>query len=170
MFEINLEPIFNNEGMVLPIEHDIDLSEVDFFGVQPFKTPCHISGQIKNVTGIVSMDANISVDYSATCDRCACPVEKAFNVEMKHTFVSSLNDESNDEFILVPTLRFDLEGLATEDVLLTIPAKILCKEECLGICSSCGKNLNEGPCSCKAPVDPRMAALLTLLEDEETEV
>ena len=167
MFEINLEPLFNNEGMKLPISHTLDLSDIDFYGDNPLSNACEITGEIQNATGIVSMKAACQVDYSGTCDRCACEVNKHFTIPMEHTFVTELQDESNDEYILIPTMRFDLDGLATEDVLLTLPAKVLCTEECKGICSSCGKNLNVGPCDCKKPVDPRLEGLLALLSDDE---
>lgn len=167
MFEINLEPLFNNEGMKLPISHTLDLSDIDFYGDKPLSNACEITGEIQNATGIVSMKAVAQVDYSGTCDRCACEVNKHFTIPMEHTFVTELQDESNDEYILIPTMRFDLDGLATEDVLLTLPAKVLCDEECKGICSSCGKNLNDGPCDCKKPVDPRLEGLLALLSDDE---
>ena len=85
---------------------------------------------------------------------------------MEHTFVTELNDNQNDEYMLVPTMRFDLEGLATEDVLLYLPSKFLCREDCKGICPTCGKDLNDGPCGCKKEIDPRLAALTQLLEDD----
>lgn len=167
MFEINLEPLFNNEGMRLPISHVLDLSDIDFYGENPLSANCEITGEICNATGIVSMNAVVQVDYSGACDRCACEVNKHFTIPMEHTFVTELQNEDNDEYILIPTMRFDLDGLATEDVLLTLPAKILCNDECKGICSSCGKNLNNGPCECKKPVDPRLEGLLALLSDDE---
>ena len=167
MFEINLETLFNNEGMEMPISMDLDLSNVDFYGEHPLSSHCKVAGKIRNSTGIVSMDANVQVDYSGICDRCACEVNKHFTIPMEHTFVTELNDESNDEFILIPSMRFDLEGLATEDVLLNLPVKVLCREDCKGICPYCGKNLNEGPCNCKKPIDPRLEGLLQLLDDDK---
>ncbi len=163
MFEINLEPLFNQTGSKLTVEHDLDLSDIDFSGEYPIKTPAKIVGEIRNDTDIVTIDATITVLYSGNCDRCATPVEKQYQVSMEHTFVTELNDETNDEFILVPTMKFDLEGLATEDVLLFLPQKFLCSEDCKGICSRCGKNLNDGPCDCKPEVDPRLESLLSLL-------
>jgi uncharacterized protein len=63
-------------------------------------------------------------------------------------------------------MRLNLDELVEEDVNLALPTKYLCKDDCKGLCSSCGKNLNNGQCDCKAPIDPRMEALLQLLEDE----
>lgn len=167
VFEINLESLFASEGMRVEIDHTLDLSGIDFSGEKPLYDSCKIKGVIENRTGIVSMNATVTVYYSGTCDRCAAKLDKKYTIPMEHTFVTELNDETNDEFILVPTMRFDLEGLATEDVLLYLPSKFLCSEDCKGICSRCGKNLNEGPCDCKPEVDPRLASLLTLLSDED---
>ena len=65
---------------------------------------------------------------------------------------------------LKPDGKLDLSQLALEDVFLSLPSKLLCKEDCKGICPQCGKNLNEGPCGCKKEVDPRLAALLDFLD------
>ena len=47
-----------------------------------------------------------------------------------------------------------------EQILLAVPLRVLCIEECKGLCPHCGKNLNEGQCSCAEPLeDPRWAAL-----------
>lgn len=166
MFEINLEPLFKGASSEIQINHTLDLSNVEISDVKPMISPCVIGGVIKNDTDIVSLSASVTVLYSGNCDRCAKEVTKEFTIPMEHTFVTELNDEQNDEFTLVPTMRFDLEGLATEDVLLYLPNKFLCSEDCKGICPQCGKNLNDGPCGCKKEIDPRLAALQSLLEDE----
>ncbi|MBO4446024.1 MAG: DUF177 domain-containing protein [Clostridia bacterium] len=166
MLEINLEPLFNGADETIDINHTLDLSDVEISDTKPFSTPAVIKGVIRNDTGIVSMNALITVLYSGNCDRCAKEVTREYSILMEHTFVTELNDNQNDEFMLVPTMRFDLEGLATEDVLLYLPSKFLCKEDCKGICPTCGKDLNDGPCGCKKEIDPRLAGLAALLEDD----
>jgi len=53
-----------------------------------------------------------------------------------------------------------LEDVLREQVLLALPLKITCSEDCKGLCLHCGKNLNEEKCSCRVPMeDPRWAAL-----------
>ncbi|MBR5977213.1 MAG: DUF177 domain-containing protein [Clostridia bacterium] len=166
MLEINLEPLFNGADETIDINHTLDLSDVEISDTKPFSTPAVIKGVIRYDTGIVSMNALITVLYSGNCDRCAKEVTREYSILMEHTFVTELNDNQNDEFMLVPTMRFDLEGLATEDVLLYLPSKFLCKEDCKGICPTCGKDLNDGPCGCKKEIDPRLAGLAALLEDD----
>ena len=78
---------------------------------------------------------------------------------------NKLVNDDNDEYIVVEDNVLDLTELVCEDIILSLPTRFLCREDCKGICSKCGKNLNEGKCDCKKDIDPRMAALLELLED-----
>ena len=77
----------------------------------------------------------------------------------------ALESGENDAFLEVPNMRLNLDELVEEDVNLALPTKYLCNDECKGLCPMCGRNLNEGQCDCKAPVDPRMEALLKLLDE-----
>jgi uncharacterized protein len=58
----------------------------------------------------------------------------------------------------------DLTEAVRQYSLMAIPIKALCREDCAGLCQTCGKNLNEGTCDCAAPdIDPRWAKLTKLL-------
>jgi len=58
-----------------------------------------------------------------------------------------------------------LEDVLREQVLLALPLKAICREDCKGLCAHCGKNLNQEACNCAEPVeDPRWAALKDLRE------
>lgn len=168
MFELQLEPLFLNEGFTLDVDHEVTCTEVDEFGKLLFPHPFKVTGQFRNEASVVSLDATINADLYTVCDRCATEVVLPLSVPMEHTFVTELNGEDRDErFVLVPDQILDLDRLATEDLLLNLPTKILCKEDCKGICPQCGKNLNEGPCQCQKEIDPRFADLLSLLEDRQ---
>lgn len=58
-----------------------------------------------------------------------------------------------------PSEGLDLRPILAEQVLLDLPMKPLCGDDCLGLCAQCGKNLNHKECDCEAPVDPRLSAL-----------
>jgi len=61
----------------------------------------------------------------------------------------------------------DLAPLARELSLLSMPTKVLCRPDCLGLCQECGANLNEGDCGCaEAAIDPRLSALQQLFNSE----
>ncbi|MDD6021874.1 MAG: YceD family protein [Acutalibacteraceae bacterium] len=163
---INLENIFNNGADEIRTDFDFDFSGADYDGVYPFATPVHLRGSIKNETDIVYLRAEASFRFDGVCDRCAASFSRDMTVPVEHILVSELNDEDNDDFILVEDMKLDIEQLVLEDIYLSLPMKILCKEDCKGICPKCGKNLNEGPCGCKKDVDPRLQALQDLLQSD----
>lgn len=162
---IELEPIFNNIGEQKTFDFTIDLSSEEFDGIFPFKTPVMVAGVVKNASGIVTLEYSVKLVYDGFCDRCAEKIEKSFEFNFDHTLVLSLNNEENDDLMLIEDFHFEMDPLAIEDIFLSLPTKILCSEECKGICTSCGKNLNRGACDCKKEVDPRLAILQQLLED-----
>lgn len=162
---LDLEPIFNNEGMVNNFDFEIDLSAQEIAGTKPFRSPVRVSGNVGNYTGIVELRAKAEFTLETNCDRCAKPVSLLQKIEIFHTLVTKLNDEANDELLLVEELRFNLEPLIVEDIFLALPSKLLCSDDCKGICPRCGKDLNTGSCSCEKEVDPRLAALKQLLDN-----
>ncbi len=162
---IELESIFNTEGMKYPFDYELSLSGIEAYGYSPIVDPVKVKGQIENKAGIVTLTANAELVYEAPCDRCAKDVKREFNFPVEHTLVVTLESGENDAFLEVPNMRLNLDELVEEDVNLALPTKYLCNDECKGLCPMCGKNLNEAQCNCKAPIDPRMEALLQLLDD-----
>lgn len=163
---INLENVFNNGADEIRTDFDFDFSSADVGGVYPFTTPVRLRGSIKNETDIVYLRAVAEFRFDGVCDRCAAEFSRDMTVPVEHILVSELNDEDNDEFILVEGMKLDIEQLVLEDIYLSLPMKTLCKEDCKGICPTCGKNLNEGHCDCRKEVDPRLQALQDLLQGD----
>ena len=58
--------------------------------------------------------------------------------------------------------EIDILELLHDDILLALPMRVVCREECAGFCKHCGCNLNESSCTCEAPIDPRWEALKKL--------
>ncbi len=163
--QIQLEQIFNIEGSKKEFDHSFvpqyalaDDISLDTPGVA-------VSGKIENNTGIVSLSATVSFSATAVCSRCAEEFKKSFEFEIEHLLARELVNEENDDYIIVENAVLDLDELVCEDIILSLPSRYLCREDCKGLCSNCGKNLNNGICDCKKEVDPRLAALLTLLDD-----
>lgn len=159
-----LEPIFNNVGAVLPVDYRMDWSDVELNGVCPFTEPVSVRGEFRNRAGVVSVCVRAAFALDLFCDRCAQPMRQTFDLPVEHVLVRELADESNDELILLDSFRMDLDALVSDDVFLSLPTKFLCRDDCAGVCPTCGQNLNDGPCSCKKPVDARLAGLLQLLD------
>jgi uncharacterized protein len=63
--------------------------------------------------------------------------------------------------------ELDVGAWAGDAIVLSMPHKILCREDCQGLCPSCGTNLNEGTCQCPPPeADNRWSALQQLVEGD----
>ena len=104
-------------------------------------------------------------EYTAPCDRCGLITAAKHTVLVEKSLASSIEGEESDTILLVPDMKLDLDELIYTEVMLSLPMKHLCSENCKGICSKCGKNLNEGKCDCpEKEIDPRLAALAELLK------
>lgn len=160
---IALDSLFGGGVVRLPIDCEFDFSREELNGVFPFTTPVSLKGEIKNMAGVVTIEAQIKAELQIVCDRCAEEAKLVFDIEMVHGLVCSLNEDDNDDYILVEDMKLDLERLTLEDIYLALPTKFLCKEDCKGVCAKCGANLNEGSCDCKKDIDPRLESLLELL-------
>ena len=162
---ITLESLMNGGIEKLDLDLSFDFSKEEFDGVFPFTTPVSLKGEITNKAGIVRLKAAACFDLTAPCDRCAAGFTKSFCVPVEHILVSELNGEDNNEFIVVLPEGLDIERLTLEDIYLYLPSKLLCRDDCKGVCPSCGADLNRGACGCKKEVDPRLEALLSMLGD-----
>lgn len=156
---IQLEALFNGGVTFLPLDYEFDFSAEELGGVFPFTTPVILKGEIRNTAGIVTIEAKAEFSMEVTCDRCAEDIKPEFTVDVIHDLVASLNHEDNDDYILLEDMKLDVKQLTLEDIYLALPGKFLCKEDCKGLCSECGANLNESSCNCQKPIDPRWAAL-----------
>lgn len=156
----------DSEGPCDTVEFPADLSGVELVGVKPFCAPVQVQARIKAFAGSALVDIHAVYTVTKPCDRCCETVNREYARDFSHTVVRSLNDEEDGgEYLVVEDERLDLDELLREDILLDMPSKFLCSPECKGLCPSCGKNLNQGPCGCnrKEP-DPRLAVLKSLLE------
>ncbi len=164
---IDLKHIFVNDDSSLPIEYALDLSTVEVAGNYPLKEPAVIRGAIFNKASLVRLEASITYEFEAPCDRCGCDAARKHTVTIEKSLAASIEGEESDTILITPDMKLDLDELVYSEVIVSLPMKHLCKEDCKGICSKCGKNLNEGKCDCKEKeIDPRFAALAELLNND----
>ena len=162
---LDLKSVFVSEGASLPVSFELDMSQMVFSGTCPIKNAVPVTGSVSNRAGIVTADLLCKVEYAAPCDRCGKETIKQHNVHIKRVLVSQLADRTDDEIIEIPNMQLDAGELCTDEIVLYLPMKHLCKEDCKGVCPECGKDLNEGVCGCKTDShDPRLQALAQLLD------
>ena len=147
---LELKKVFLSEGECLNVCEALDLSDMELNGCYPLKTPIKVKAAVKNRAGVVSLAINAELDYSAPCDRCGEETITPLSYSFDHILVVSLESEDDDDcdHIEIPDYILDLDELVTADILLELPVKFLCREDCKGLCPQCGENLNYGECDC----------------------
>lgn len=97
------------------------------------------------------------------CDRCLMPLEREIRIDFEQEVYApdAVPPELNaDEQVFMDGCQLNVQALIESELVMNWPPKILCREDCKGICATCGKNLNEGECGCDPFVpDVRMAAI-----------
>lgn len=148
-----------------PFSFSLDMSDFDLHGTKPVLEPVVVEGCVTNHASALVLTGSIHSSLSLLCDRCLTPFQKKHSVVLDSLVAAQLEDEEHDEIILLEGTRLNLTEVATTAFLLEMDTKNLCKEDCLGLCSGCGVNLNEGECACTAHSDSPFAALASLLDD-----
>ena len=163
---LDLKHIFATENSVLEVNHSLDMSDVDFMGNYPLKDPIKITGSVSNKASVVSLNLNIEYTFAAPCDRCGVFAQHNHTVIIDKLLATAIERQESDTIITVPDMKLDVDEFVYSEVILDLPSKHLCNEDCKGICFKCGKNLNEGECGCNTrEVDPRLAKLMELLDN-----
>ena len=97
-------------------------------------------------------------DFEAVCSRCGADFD--FTVTVPDFLASFETDEKTEIVDLTDELR--------QSIILALPTYPVCRADCRGVCPTCGKNLNEGPCACvHEERDGRWGALDVLLPGAE---
>ena len=162
---LNLRDVFISPGASKQLDYRLDLSSLTYGGIKPFEKPISVFAKAENKAGLVRLELNVSFTYFGSCDRCGVDLQRDFNESFHHILVVSLSGDCDDEYIETPDYEIELDELVTEDILLELPGKLLCKDDCKGLCAKCGKNLNEGDCQCdNNRIDPRLEVLKQLLD------
>ena len=142
---LGLSKIMDTPGAVVPFSTSVDLSDLQYGNSYPVTEPVTAEGQVRNTAGVLVMTGSIQTTIHGTCDRCATEFDREIQFPLE-------GDSA------------DLDDIVRTVFVLNLDSKLLCKEDCQGLCCRCGKNLNDGPCSCQKELDPRFAALKQLLE------
>jgi uncharacterized protein len=142
---------------------DIDISD-------PFAGNFKTKAVLDKFENQIILDCTTNIKANLICDRCTKEFQSVItsNYRMIYLFLQHPEDTDNEKVDVVylhpETDKIDLRDDIRDYILLAVPMKKLCSEECKGLCPKCGKNLNDGPCNCKdEKVDPRWEPLQQLI-------
>jgi uncharacterized protein len=171
--KLDLRPLLAGDRL-LKFDYELTLNASEdtyiFFSGVGFPSPMKVSGEITNTAGYMRMTLTTSVEYVAQCARCLSPVSGEFTLDLEKTvaprnLLGDLDEDKLDEFAIVEDGFLDMDEQLKEQLEMEFPSRFLCKDDCAGLCQRCGKNLNDGKCSCPDhEMDPRLAPLQAILD------
>lgn len=134
--------------------------------------PAAVTGKIRLSGNEVLVNGHIETRAQVECDRCLQPVEAPVSADFALEYITGSDYESREVAELAEAEMsvsvfdgesIDVDEIVKEQILLAVPTRMLCREDCKGICPECGIDRNTGECTCVADdIDPRWAALKNL--------
>jgi uncharacterized protein len=134
--------------------------------------PAIVKGRVRLSGNEVLVNGHIDTRVQVECDRCLQPVELPVSTDFALEYISASDYESSDAAELTEAEMtvsvfdgeaIDVDEIVKEQILLAVPTRMLCRDDCKGICPECGIDKNTGECRCVIDdIDPRWAALKNL--------
>lgn len=172
--KINVGKIKNIFGQTIHIdvkEHASRLSMEDE-GIR-LVGPLAFSGQVENMGDRLYVMGKVHATVELSCSRCAETITLEVNAPFSEMFSNHkevVEMGSEEEISFFEGDLIDIASHIARAILLELPMKALCREECKGLCPECGVNLNLGECQCgEQDMDPRFLALKKLVNPSSTE-
>jgi uncharacterized protein len=165
---------------VHPVDFELEFrpGEIEFEPELRQTTPLHASGRVqlveenhgkRQIIKDIRLHGHLHAGFELACARCLEPVahkvERSFDLLYRPTGADAGREELSVTSAEAEVSYYEGDGLLLDDalreqVLLELPLKAICREDCKGLCPHCGKNLNIEQCSCAEPMeDPRWSVL-----------
>ena len=165
LFQLS-EPEHSFDAEIQPAEIDLDDESARL------EKPVKIAGRLRKGIAQTDVEGRIGAELEMECTRCLSPSAASLDVPFKVAYVTEENYTSAEEaelrgeelgVAIFDGERIDLAELAREQILLNLPVRFLCREDCRGLCPKCGADRNTVNCNCEeGETDPRWSALKEL--------
>ena len=163
---INLNEVLQETGAHKEFKPEIEICEFEYNNTTyPIKEYNLKISFINSGKKHISSKCDGSIILVIPCDKCLDPVDYTININYFKDLDMNKTSEQRaadlDEEVYLEGKEFDFEVFIHNEILVNLPMKVLCSDDCKGICNRCGANLNKGSCKCdKAELDPRMSKIL----------
>jgi len=167
---IELENLEGGKGDFAHVYNPDELNPVD--ERVKLTAPATVNGKIRLAGNEVFVNGHVDTRAQVECDRCLKPIELPVNADFELEYITDSEYESSGVAELTEAEMsvsvfdgeaLDVDEIVKEQILLAVPTRMLCHEDCKGICPQCGVDRNTGECNCVTEdIDPRWAALKNL--------
>lgn len=141
------------ETLTVNVSFDVEQANINEYDLR-FSSPIVLKGIIRKIDDQLVLNANVSATTIAPCARCLADMDVLVDEDIIVYLVSGneIYSEEHDTYVISKN-HVDLLDLSFIEILDQIPYKLLCKEDCLGMCPVCGSNFNKGQCKCSMSDD-----------------
>ncbi len=152
----DLKEIGGRKKVSLELEfHDLEFVNREI----EIEKPIQLELEIFNTRDSFVVEGKLKAELILSCSRCLQKYSSEIELDISEDVLKS---EMEDEEELY------LDDIVKDNIILSLPMKPLCSEDCKGICPNCGQDLNEGECDCEVEnLDPRLAKLKDFYDDNE---
>lgn len=169
---ISLSEIMSTKDKVEHILAPIDMEKFTYNGESyKFARKDSVDLTITNLGNReVSIEGSVKLSLILFCDRCLKELEYPMDISVNRKLDFKVTDaeriEKLDEANYITGYNLDVDILIRNEIIIGFPMRLLCDEECKGICMTCGSNLNEKTCDCDNTVlDPRMSVIRDIFKN-----
>ena len=165
---ISVSGALANPGQTYPLEATTSLPEMEVVGDPVKFEDIVVKGEVIGSEDSVNVAATITAVAHSRCSRCLEPMTMPVTATVNENFVRSPDPEDPDQYEL-EGYQINLDPLVTDALLLEIPIRFLCSEDCKGLCPVCGVNRNLVSCTCHEGVENEnpFSALKSMFNNEE---
>ncbi|OPJ61774.1 YceD family protein [Clostridium oryzae] len=123
------------------------------------KNDLNFSGELYAASETINLEGKLSGDLMLTCSRCLEEFPYHLDLEIQEKFSLVPNNE-DDSTIFIDSDKINFIYIFETNILMSLPMKKLCSDDCKGLCQHCGTNLNHRTCNCNSEnIDPRLSKL-----------
>lgn len=166
--QIDLSKFLLSDDTLYRVSGEYAVNDSEFLSKIRIKGKILFSGEFFKVEDELILNASVKYTYTETCARCLAEFDNTIETKFEAVVVEDrpVNPETDEIEIAVKDGCVDLSVPVKQMVYLSMPMKALCREDCMGICPTCGVNLNVEKCNCEnIDTDPRLEKLRDLLKE-----
>ena len=115
-------------------------------------TPVRVKGSFFYQNEKLNLSADASCRLQCMCDNCGEVFEREFKFKIDEEFVENYNSHNVEDY-LINQAGINIDEAVSDNLLLNLSSRVLCREDCKGLCSVCGKNKNYQKCNCESNLD-----------------
>lgn len=157
-----------NPGQAYAFEARPELEEMEVLGDPVRFEEIAASGELIGAEERVSVRGEITAAVTSRCAKCLAPVTLELCAKLDAVYARQPDPDDPDIYLFEGS-KLDLTDAARDALLLELPYRFLCSEDCKGLCPHCGKNLNLGACTCQEglSVANPFSALKAIVQNDE---